>query len=131
MPDGLCSVSGLGVSSTASSARWKMERLQCGFRGCFGKELLRSGRRSSLVRHCSREQKADRDKHPPPPAFQSLECPLVVEPIRDAGKAEIAVCRRKVVCRFEAKEKRWGAQHHRVIASCWRPRCPLAEKSSC
>ena len=30
----------------------------------------------------------DRDKHPPPPTFQSLQRPLVAEPIRDVGKVE-------------------------------------------
>ena len=30
----------------------------------------------------------DRDKHPPSTTFQSLQRPLVAEPIRDAGKVE-------------------------------------------
>lgn len=44
------------------------------------------------------EQEADGHRHHPLPDFQSLECPLVAQPVRDAGKGE----------KWFAGEKRFG-----------------------
>lgn len=82
MLGGLCDVFGQGVGDASHSAKWKMEKLQCGFTSCFWKELLLPERRS-LAGFCSQKQKANRVELVPASSssFHSLQHPLTAEPV--------------------------------------------------